>query len=56
MKEAEAKSPVSFEVHVARLPQTGLPVVVHRLVPAIEGGLALGLALVCLARAGADAG
>lgn len=29
MKEAEAKSPVSFEVHVARLPQNGLPVVVE---------------------------
>lgn len=29
MKDVEARSPVSFEVHVARLPQKGLPVVVE---------------------------
>ena len=29
MNEADEKSPVSFEVHVARLPQTGLPVTVE---------------------------
>lgn len=29
MNEATEKSPVSFEVHVARLPQTGLPVTVE---------------------------
>jgi hypothetical protein len=28
MKDSEVRSPVSFEVHVARLPQKGLPVVV----------------------------
>lgn len=33
MKEAEAKSPVSFEVHVARLPQKGLPVVIEAAEP-----------------------
>jgi hypothetical protein len=29
MRHEEAKSPVSFEVHVARLPQSGLPVVIE---------------------------
>lgn len=29
MKHDEAKSPVSFEAHVARLPQNGLPVVIE---------------------------
>jgi hypothetical protein len=29
MKHVDAKSPVSFEAHVARLPQNGLPVVIE---------------------------